>query len=288
MKNTETKSLAIIGSIYGDLIGSYYENSGIGPNAYTSPQELMTPQAKITDDSICTIALLDAIQQPHKYGWFPAKRYAKALIAWGNMYPDEKYGYGPLFRSWFLAKNPRHQSISGGNGAVMRLAGLAYVAPNKMERQAIAMTIPSHYTPEAIECARIVAQLYRNILYHDSSTAVQQSIQQWKKIFEIELPPLVKEYPQNIIYPDAIKTLGLGLNILRHATSFNEAILLSLRNNRDTDTQASLVGGPAALLWGIPDTSIIRDTIHALDTRQQNVIKYAAPQWIEQYGGTFL
>ena len=57
MTNLNRRSLALVGAICGDIIGSAYERRGVK----TTHFPLFTERSRFTDDTVCTIAIADAL-----------------------------------------------------------------------------------------------------------------------------------------------------------------------------------------------------------------------------------
>ena len=72
----------MIGAIIGDIIGSRFEFI----NAPEPGFELFTEQCSYTDDTICTVAIADAILNH--------RSYKESLLDWCRRYPDPTGGYG--------------------------------------------------------------------------------------------------------------------------------------------------------------------------------------------------
>ena len=70
------------------------------------------PAADFTDDTICTVAVADAIL----FG----KDFGASIHSWCRKYPDPKGAYGARFKGWVLDDNPRPYG-SFGNGSAMRV-----------------------------------------------------------------------------------------------------------------------------------------------------------------------
>lgn len=70
----------MLGAIIGDIVGSRFEFD----NIYKTDFELFTPECAFTDDSICTIAVADAIMRNEEIG--------KVLHEWCRRYPYPKGG----------------------------------------------------------------------------------------------------------------------------------------------------------------------------------------------------
>ena len=104
----------MLGAIIGDIIGSRFEFS-----KQTKPEfELFTPDCDFTDDTICTVAIADAILNHKPYG--------TALHDWCRRYPTPMGGYGDKFELWVESDNPQPYG-SSGNGSAMRVSPVGWL-----------------------------------------------------------------------------------------------------------------------------------------------------------------
>ena len=76
----------MIGAIIGDIVGSRFEFSDQG---LCEGFELFTPDCSYTDDTICTVAVADAILNK--------RSYKESLLDWCRRYPHPMGGYGNRF-----------------------------------------------------------------------------------------------------------------------------------------------------------------------------------------------
>ena len=100
----------MLGAIIGDIVGSRFE---FGP----APEEnfkLFTDKCGFTDDTVCTIAVADAVLNERPYD--------EALLDWCARYPHPMGGYGNRFWKW-VCSGGAHPMDSCGNGCECR--GLA-------------------------------------------------------------------------------------------------------------------------------------------------------------------
>jgi ADP-ribosylglycohydrolase len=86
------KQRLIIGAIAGDIIGSVYEFDNVKNIKF----DLFCDETTFTDDSVLTIATMDAILN--------TKNYGLSYLSLGRNYPDR--GYGGNFHSWLFSNNP--------------------------------------------------------------------------------------------------------------------------------------------------------------------------------------
>ena len=99
----------MLGAIIGDIVGSRYEFDPTDDYNF----ELFGTGADFTDDTVCTIAVADAIIRGRSYG--------DCIHEWCRKYPDPKDGYGGRFRGWVWSDAHRPY-VSFGNGSAMRVS----------------------------------------------------------------------------------------------------------------------------------------------------------------------
>lgn len=75
----------MLGAIIGDIVGSRYEFNPT--NDYNF--EMFAEGSDFTDDTICTIAVVDALLRGRDYG--------ESIHEWCRNYPNTKGGYGGRF-----------------------------------------------------------------------------------------------------------------------------------------------------------------------------------------------
>ncbi len=75
----------MLGAIIGDIVGSRYEFNPT--NDYNF--EMFAEGSDFTDDTICTIAVADALLRGRDYG--------ECIHEWCRNYPNPKGGYGGRF-----------------------------------------------------------------------------------------------------------------------------------------------------------------------------------------------
>ena len=102
----------MIGAIIGDIVGSVYEWNRIKTKSF----EFFNDNGFVTDDSVCTAAVADALLHD--------RAPAPTLQEWCRRYPNASYGGS--FRSWIWMDPPRPYN-SFGNGAAMRVSPAAYL-----------------------------------------------------------------------------------------------------------------------------------------------------------------
>lgn len=130
----------MLGAIIGDIVGSKYEFN----NTLDYDFEMFAEGSDFTDDSICTVAVADAILK--------GKTYKDSLLEWCRRYPSPKGSYGGRFSMWIHSDNPQPYG-SFGNGSAMRVSPVAWLFDDleKVIEEAAETAAPTHNHPEGIK-----------------------------------------------------------------------------------------------------------------------------------------
>lgn len=232
------------GAIIGDLAGSIYEYDQVNKVKSIKMNKLIEDNAFYSDDTILTIAILDAIVNKRDYG-LVLREYIKK-------YKYSKLNYEPYFNTMFspnLIKwsESNVEGNSHGNGAMMRISPVGYLFDTEEDiiNNARLATIPSHNSKEAIEAATIVAL----IIFYLRKGLTKEEV--FKKLnLKIEYKSISKF---NYTCED---TIGNCLYAFYVSNSFEDAIRRSLLMGGDTDTNCAIVGSMAEALYGIDDSLI--------------------------------
>ena len=237
----------MIGAIIGDIVGSRWEFNPT--NDYNF--ELFSDKNGFTDDTICTVAVADAILRDRDFG--------ESIHEWCRRYPHPMGGYGGRFAQWVRSENPKPYG-SYGNGAAMRVSPVAWAKLNAFGMMPMAKQTAecTHNHPEGIKGAQTVALAIHYAIEMRVSTN-QPSAQDVSAI----LDKCVKfsNYNLNIRKEDVINrfdetcqgTVPVALWIIGQSTSFEDAIRRAVSLGADADTLGAIVGSIAEAIWGIPE-----------------------------------
>lgn len=243
----------MLGAIIGDIIGSRFEFNNTSDYKF----ELFTKESNFTDDTICTIAIADAI--------IKGRSYRDSILEWCRKYPHPMGGYGASFARWIASDNPQPYN-SFGNGAAMRVAPVAYAFDDlkEIKKQAELTAAISHNHPEGIKGAVAVAHgIYILRTTHD-----------WEK-FRIAMqkyyPDFVQVQPTGKFDETCQGTVPLCLHAILVSYGFEDAIRNAISCGGDSDTIGAIVGSLAEAMWGIPK-EISDKVFEMLPTDMLNVI----------------
>lgn len=232
------------GAIIGDLAGSVYEFGQIKKISPIFLDTLIQDDSFFSDDTILTIAILDAILNDKNYEYY-LKKYA-------NEYKEYLPSFKPYFKSIFSPgfvrwANSEEIGKSIGKGAMMRISPVGYLFYSEHEviDNAKKATIPSHNSEESIQCSSTIAQ----IIYLARKGYKKEEI---TKKLKLNYTYSAFEKFNSTCY----KTISNCLYAVFTSNSFEEAVMKVITFGGDTDTNACIVGSMAEALYGVNDCLI--------------------------------
>ena len=250
----------MLGSIYGDKAGSIYEFNQTKKIESINPEKLILPNSFYSDDTIETIAVIDAIVDNKDYEETLRKYILDNIDYKPNFKPYFKNSFSPGTIKWAKGIG-RNNSI--GNGAMMRISpvGFLFNSENEVIENARLVTILSHNSAEAIESATIIALM----IYYFRNGLTKEEV--FRK-----LNLLVKYEPFEKFNMTCKETLNNCLYAIYNSTSFEDSIRKTLLMGGDTDTNCCIVGSVAESLYGMSEVQK-KDAISGLPNEYQKVLK---------------
>ena len=238
----------MFGAIIGDIVGSRFEFTSAPKAGF----ELFTDECNYTDDTICTIAIADALI--HK------KDFKQTLHEWCRRYPDPMGAYGSRFYNWVRSDDPQPLG-SYGNGAAMRVSSVGWLVDDFDEVLEVARqtAIVSHDHPEGVKGAQCVAALIywlRTVrIYKDD---VERAV---RRRFGYVIPSLADIYKiggEGHFDGTCQETVPMAIRCFLEAHSFEEVIRIAVMAGGDTDTKAAIAGSIAEAYYDVPNWMIER------------------------------
>lgn len=244
----------MLGAIIGDIVGSRFEFN----NTHKTDFKLFHKGCSFTDDTICTVAIADAILRKCSY--------QESLLRWCRSYPNPMGGYGGRFGQWVNSSNPQPYN-SFGNGSAMRVSPVAWAFDNLLDVlvEAKRTALPTHNHPEGINGAKAVAHAIYELRNGCSLACFLGIMNQYYPSYKygISEPGKFDE--------TCMGTVPLAFKIFYESNSFEEAIRKAVAWGGDSDTIAAIVGSIAEARWGVP-WHIGERAIQFLPQSMQNVI----------------
>lgn len=229
----------MLGTLIGDIIGSVYEFKNHRRKDFAP---LFHPQARFTDDSICTVAVADALvrnadPQPVLIDW--CRRFA------------ENGGWGQRFAMWFLDDDPQPYG-SWGNGGAMRISPVGLLAASETEALAWADTATAitHNHPDSMTAARAVALA---IFWARQKITPADIASRLSDRFGYQLSDTPDDIrPSYVRTEKASGSVPQALICALQSTNYEDAIRNAISIGGDSDTIAAIAGGVAEALHGLP------------------------------------
>lgn len=255
----------MLGAIIGDLAGSIYEYDQIKKVSNVTIDKIIEEDSFFSDDTILTIAIMDAI--------LTKSSYEDKLKEWANKYINYLPDHKPYFKTTFSPGFTKWATsnvigTSAGNGAMMRVSPVGYLFNTEEEviENARLATIPSHNSKEAIEAATIVSLI---IFYARNGYSKEEIIN--KLNLEIKEPNITT------FNYTCMDTMDVCLYSLFNSTSFEDAIKLAISYGGDTDTNACIVGSMGEAIYGV-DKKLKDKALSKLDKEMVSIINNAYKQ----------
>jgi ADP-ribosylglycohydrolase len=246
----------MLGAIAGDIIGSIYEAAPIKTKDFA----LFGPGVRFTDDTVCTVAVADALMQGGDFDG--------TLRAYVRRYPGR--GYGGMFARW--ATTPGMPAYgSWGNGAAMRVSPIAYWARDEAEllELAIGTAAVSHDHPDAIAGAQAIALVMWLARAGSARSEIRANIE---RRFGYDLEQTVDQIRAWHRFDVSCKgTVPPAIVCALEAEDYPDAVRNAISLGGDSDTLACITGGIAEILYGLPD-EVAREAKALLDAPLRAVV----------------
>ena len=251
----------MLGAMIGDIAGSKYEFN----NTFDYDFEMFGEGCDFTDDTICTVAIADAILN--------GRNYQESLLDWCRRYPSPKGAYGGRFAGWIRSLDPQPYN-SFGNGSAMRVSPVAWLFDDLSQvlEEAEKTALPTHNHPEGIKGAQAVAHAiwyFRKSRFSEESKDSEnketkglknenakdenETIQGFMSIARSYYEDFdTRDYPKGKFDETCMNAVPLSFYLLSQASSFEDAIRLAISHGGDSDTIGAIVGSIAEARFGIP------------------------------------
>ena len=232
----------MLGAIIGDIVGSRFEFDQVPEEGF----ELFTDDCSFTDDTICTVAIADAILN--------GRSYKDSLIDWCHRYPNPMGGYGTMFHQWVMSANPLPVA-SYGNGSAIRVSPVGWLFDEYREvlDQAKQSAECSHCHSEGVKGAQCVAVV---IYWLRTCRLTREEIEgAVVRNFGYDIPPLsdINRIGKLGHFDSTCQeTVPWALRCFLESDNFEDAIRKAVMARGDTDTKGAITGSMAEAYFHVP------------------------------------
>ena len=230
----------MIGAIIGDIVGSKYEFN----NIRTKDFPLFSSGCGYTDDTICTIAVADAL--------LTGTPFAERLQHWCRKYPHPKGAYGGSFARWIFMEDPKPYG-SYGNGSAMRVSPCGYLETAERVGEAARLSAEcTHNHPEGIKGAVSVAEVIFRLRHGASKDEIRAYVTEQ---FGYNLSQTVDSIRRTNRFDETCQvTVPQSFVCFLESTGFEDAIRNAISIGGDSDTIGAITGSLAEAFYGVPES----------------------------------
>lgn len=234
------------GAIFGDIVGSTYEFD----NVKTTEFPLFTTVSSVTDDSVMTLALAEALMKSDIRANTETfkKTFVECMHDYGDRYPTA--GYGGNFAMW-LTYHDTEPYGSYGNGSAMRVSPIAWYAETLEEaiRFAAASAEVTHDHPEGIKGAVCTA----GAAFLAKTGADKETIRRFvEQYYDIDFT-LDEIRPSYVFKEICQESVPQAMVAFLESESFEDCIRLAISIGGDSDTIAAMAGAVAEAFYGMTE-----------------------------------
>lgn len=227
----------MLGAIIGDIVGSIYEFD----NIKTKDFPLFQTDSRITDDTVCTVAVADTILND--------RDPTQTMVTWCRDHPG--MGYGDRFVKWFdLPWQEPYGSF--GNGAAMRVSPAAFLSPSLEYTRELATKVTeiTHDHPEGLKGALATADAIWMAFNAATPDEIRSHV---ATVYGYNMDRTVDAIrPDYRFNESCMKTVPEAIICAIEATDFEDAIRNAISIGGDSDTLAAITGSIAEALFQIP------------------------------------
>ncbi|HEY3373225.1 MAG TPA: ADP-ribosylglycohydrolase family protein [Prolixibacteraceae bacterium] len=234
----------MIGAIIGDIVGSRFEFN----NYRGTDFELFHNESRFTDDTVCTMAVIDWIVNVNEWGPGASAKFALVLKSWCKRYPMGDYG--TMFRKWI--ENPIPYN-SFGNGAAMRVSPVAdyFASIEDLLLGVDVITSVSHNHPEGLKGAKATAMAIWHARHGSGKKEIRQMVEEQ---FNYGLNFTCDQIRKTNHFNETCQvTVPQAMVAFLESDDFESAIRLAVSIGGDSDTIAVITGSVAEPYYGVPE-----------------------------------
>jgi ADP-ribosyl-[dinitrogen reductase] hydrolase len=233
----------MLGAIIGDIAGSRFEFN----NFRSKDFDLLAKDCYVTDDSIMTLAIANAIMACNGDWRQLGCNAVKYMQKIGRKYPN--CGFGGMFRKWVFSNAPEPYN-SFGNGAAMRVSPCGFIARNEDEAVLLSQKVTevTHNHPEGLKGAEAVSTAIFMARNGAAKNEIEARMEDYYSL-SFTLDSIRDDYQFN---ETCQRTVPQAIVAFLESDSFEDAIRGAVSIGGDSDTLAAITGSIAEAFYGVP------------------------------------
>lgn len=256
----------MLGAIIGDIVGSIYEFYNYKGEDFN----FFTPNNYFTDDSVLTIAVMDAFNKSKADFSDFETNLVKSVKEIGRKYPNA--GYGGRFYYWLNSNNSKPYN-SLGNGAVMRVSPCGWIAQSEEQAKLLGNLSAgiTHNHPDSLAAAELISL---GIYMLRNGKSKEDFLKEVKKVYnhdflnDFNIDSIREFYKFDVT---CVGSVPQAIEAFLEGDSYEDVIRKAISIGGDSDTIAAIAGSLAEAYYGIPE-NIKKEGINYLDEYLINII----------------
>lgn len=234
----------MLGAIIGDIAGSRFE----WKNTKSKNFDLFTPECRITDDSVMTLAISRAILDCEGHRDALGRAAIKRMQEFGRLWAHGCYGGS--FSRWLTLDAPQPYG-SWGNGAAMRVSACGWAGESLEDAFDMAhrVTEVTHNHPEGIKGAHAITAAIWLARNGHEKRAIREYLEAHFYRLNFTLDEIRADYRFDVSCQGSVPQ---AVAAFLEAHSFEDAVRNAISIGGDSDTIAAMAGSMAEAFYGIP------------------------------------
>lgn len=232
------------GAIIGDVVGSRFEFG----NIYRKDFTFFSNSCCFTDDTVCTVAVAEALLRFGEGEEEAFKReLARLFREYVKRYPDR--GYGMAFKRWAADENMGAYN-SFGNGSAMRVSPVIWYAKSLKEAEDIARRTAevTHNHTEGVKGAVSVA----GAGYLARTGKTKEEIKAYLGQYYTFGYTCDEWREKKMPFDETCQgTVPIAMICFFESENFEDAVRLAVSMGGDSDTIAAITGSVAEAFYGV-------------------------------------
>ena len=235
--SSDIERLHPIGGVLGDFVGSRFERHNIRIPEFA----WATPQCRLTDDSVLTLATCDALLSGGDF----RRAYRACVRKWGNV------GFSKSFMDWALGADELGTRRSSGCGAAIRVSPIGWAGGSLADVLELAerSARSTHDHGDAVAGAQAVAGAV--FLLRNGASIAEAGAH--AEACGLSLRRDIASWRTAPWSAETLATVPVAFAALREGHDTESVIRLAVSAGGDSDSIASMAGAMAEACWGIPD-----------------------------------